>query len=153
MTMKVVMALGIIGFVAVFTSVLFSERDRARAPKPREAVLTPIEGKLDIRAIDDIRVNGRRILLCGVAFTKPASMRDLMTESAKRDFQARPVACKRIGSGTPCDGNVAATFGDRIVAQCITADGVDIAEAFSKAGYLCDLPGQSGGHYTACTRP
>lgn len=151
--MKIAMGLGILAFAAVFTTVLFSQRDQKRAPKPKVAVLTPIEGKLDIRAVDDIRVNGRKILLCGVAFTKSASMRDLMTETAKRDFQAKPVTCKRIGSGTPCDGNVAATFGDRIVAQCITADGVDIADAFSKAGYLCDLPGQSGGHYAACARP
>ncbi len=147
------MGLGVLAFATLFTVVLFSQRDRSRAPRPREAVLTPIAGKLDIRAIDDIRVNGQKLVLCGVSYTRPASMRDLMTETARRDFQSRDVTCKRIGAGTPCDGNTAATFGGRIVAQCITSDGVDIADAFSKAGYLCDLPGQSGGHYTACARP
>ncbi len=147
------MGLGVLAFVALFTTVLFSQRNKSRAPAPRAAVLTPIEGRLDIRAIDDIRVNGQKLLLCGVSFTKPAAMRDILTETARRDFQSKVVTCRRIGAGTPCDGNVAATFGGRVVAQCITADGVDIADAFSKAGYLCDLPGQSGGHYTACARP
>jgi hypothetical protein len=145
------LALALIVFAAGFTALLMAQRDKPRAARPA-AVQAPIEGKLDIRAIDDLRVGGAKILLCGVSATRPRAMRGLLTEAARRDYQGRPVSCRRIGAGTPCDGNVAAKFGDATVVQCLTAEGVDIAAAFSAAGYLCDVPGQSGGAYTACAQ-
>ncbi len=142
----------ILGFIAAFTAVLTTQKNRARPRAPAPAVLAPIEGKLDIRSIDDIRVGGHKILLCGVAFAKQASMRALVTEVARRDYQGVPVICRRVGAGTPCDGNMAARFGESIVVQCLTGGDIDLAAKFSDLGFLCDVPAQSGGRYKACSK-
>jgi hypothetical protein len=145
-------ALAILGFVAAFTALFTTQKNRARPRAPAPAVLAPIEGKLDIRSIDDIRVGGHKILLCGVTFARSPSMRALVTEAAHRDYQGEPVTCKRVGAGTPCDGKMAAKFGDSIVVQCMIAGDVDLATRFSDRDFLCDVPAQSGGRYKACSK-
>lgn len=144
------LALVVLGFAAAFTAVLTAQKNRARPQKP-VAVLPPIEGKLDIRSIDDLRVGRHKILLCGVAFAKPPSMRALVTEAARRDYQGEPVICKRVGAGTPCDGKMASRFGESVVVQCLTNGDIDLAATFSDRGFLCDVPAQSGGLYRTCS--
>ena len=146
------LGLAILSFVAVFMAVLMAQKNRPRPQKPAPVALASIEGKLDIRSIDDIRVGGRKILLCGVAFAKPRSMRALVTEAARRDYQGKAVKCRPVGAGTPCDGKTAAKFDGSTIVQCMTAAGVDLAAEFSERGFLCDVPAQSGGHYKACSK-
>ncbi|CCV12481.1 hypothetical protein [Mesorhizobium sp. STM 4661] len=122
----------------------------SRPPKP-QAALAPFDGKLAVQAIDDLRVAGRKILLCGVAFTKPRSMRALVTEAVRRDYQGLALTCKPVGTGTPCDGNVASKFGDAIVVQCFTSDGVDLAAKLAENGILCGQPAQAGSTYKSCS--
>lgn len=107
-------------------------------------------GKLDIRAMDDMRVGGRKLVLCGVTFAKPRAMEQVVREQARRGFQGRQVDCMQVGGGTPCDGRAAASFGGATVAQCRTSEGLDLAREFAERGYLCDLPAQSGGAYRGC---
>ncbi|RWK60422.1 hypothetical protein [Mesorhizobium sp.] len=121
----------------------------AREPKP-QAALEPFDGKLSIQAVDDLRVAGRKIVLCGVAFTKPQSMRAMVTEAARRDYQGLALTCKPVGNGTPCDGNVASKFGDAIVVQCLTSDGADLAAKLAENGILCGQPAQAGSIYKSC---
>src|SRR5690606_35483224 len=135
-----------------FTAVLTSQKNRARPQRPTLAVLAPIEGRLDIRSIDDIRVGRHKILLCGVAFAKPPSMKALVTEAARRDYQGQAVVCQRIGAGTPCDGKMASRFGESVVVQCLTDGDIDLAATISDRGFLCDVPAQSGGRYKACSK-
>jgi hypothetical protein len=84
------------------------------------------------------------------AFT--AVLTTLVTEAARRDYQGVPVICRRVGAGTPCDGKMAAKFGDSIVVQCMIGGDVDLATRFSERDFLCDVPAQSGGHYKACSK-
>jgi len=124
---------------------------RARQPRPRPvAAPTPIEGTLDVRAIDDFRVGSRQVILCGVAFTSGAAMREIAAGAARRDFQGKRVTCRPVGGGTPCDGRAASSFKGTPVAQCITEDGKDIAAELSARRILCDVPAHSGGYYGAC---
>jgi hypothetical protein len=122
---------------------------RPQTPKP-QAALEPFDGKLSIQAIDDLRVAGRKIVLCGVAFTKPRSMLAMVTEAARRDYQGLALTCKPVGKGTPCDGNVASKFGDAIVVQCLTSDGTDLAAKLAETGILCGQPVQAGSTYKSC---
>lgn len=122
---------------------------RSQPPKP-QAALEPFDGKLVVQAIDDLRVGNHQILLCGVAFTKPQSMRAMVTEVARRDYQGLALACKPVGTGTPCDGNIASTFGDATVVQCFTSDGTDLAAKLIEKGILCGQPAQSGSVYKPC---
>ncbi|MER8871740.1 hypothetical protein NKI04_17700 [Mesorhizobium sp. M0814] len=118
-------------------------------PKPA-AALEPFEGKLTVQSIDDLRVAGRKIVLCGVAFTRPQSMRAMVTEAARRDYQGLALTCKPVGTGTPCDGNVAPKFGDAVVVQCLTSAGTDLAAKLVEAGILCGQPAQAGSTYKSC---
>lgn len=122
---------------------------RSQRPKP-QAALEPFDGKLSIQAVDDLRVAGRKILLCGVAFTKPRSMRAMLTEAARRDYQGLALTCKPVGTGTPCDGKVASKFGGAIVVQCLTSDGTDLAAKLAENGILCGQPAQAGSTYKSC---
>jgi hypothetical protein len=125
--------------------------NNARQSRPKAvSAPAPIVGKVNFRAIDDFRVGNRQVILCGVAFTKGAAMRELATEAARKEFHGKPVNCRPVGSGTPCDGRAAATFKNVPVAQCITEDGRDIAAELSTRQILCDFPAHSGGYYTAC---
>jgi hypothetical protein len=118
-----------------------------RTPRP-QAALEPFDGKLSIQAIDDLRVAGRKIVLCGVAFSKPRSIRAMVTEAAaRRDYQGLALTCKPVGKGTPCDGNVASRFGDAIVVQCLTSD---LAAKLAENGILCGQPAQAGSTYKSC---
>ncbi|MER8395454.1 hypothetical protein NKH10_26890 [Mesorhizobium sp. M1340] len=65
---------------------------RAPAPKPME-VLTSFDGTLAVQSIDDLRVAGRKIVLSGVVFTKPQSMRATVTEAVRRDYQGLALTC------------------------------------------------------------
>ncbi|MCP9234029.1 hypothetical protein NMG46_28120 [Mesorhizobium sp. LMG 17147] len=154
------MSLKKIGLLALVASVfaigffvIIMERGtkvRSQPPKPL-ATLEPFEGKLAIQSIDDLRVAGRKIVLCGVAFAKPQSLRAIVTEAVRRDYQGLVLNCKTVGTGTPCDGNVASKFGDAIVVQCFTSDGTDLAAKLAEGGILCGLPAQAGSTYKSCS--
>jgi len=107
-------------------------------------------GLLRINSMSDFRVGSRKIILCGVSFTKPRQMENIIIERARHDFQGKSLNCKQVGGGTPCDGRAATAFRDAIVAQCFSANQEDIATQMSQRGFLCDLPAQSGGAYVSC---
>ncbi|PTE09477.1 hypothetical protein [Mesorhizobium helmanticense] len=136
-----------VGFLVVITKK--GTDIHSRPPKPQTA-LQPFDGKLAIQSIDDLRVGNRKIVLCGVAFTKPQSMRAMVTEAARRDYQGLALTCKPVGSGTPCDGNIASKFGDATVVQCVTSDGADLAAKLAENGILCGQPAQAGSTYKSC---
>jgi len=117
-----------------------------------KAATVPVtfSGKLDIRSMTNIWAAGRRVVLCGVSFNKPAAMEPLVREQARHAFQGTEVDCVQVGGGTPCDGRAAVVFEGAPVVQCRSSDGSDIAGKFSGLGYLCDVPAQSGGAYNAC---
>ncbi|RWF79158.1 MAG: hypothetical protein EOS26_02775 [Mesorhizobium sp.] len=148
--------IGLLAFVALAFAVGFFviivEKGTPVRPQPPklQAALEPFEGKLFVQAVDDLRVAGRKIMLCGVAFTKPGSMRAMVTEAARRDYQGLALTCKPVGTGTPCDGNVASKFGDAIVVQCLTSDGMDLAAKLAENGILCGQPAQAGSTYKSC---
>jgi hypothetical protein len=128
-------------------------REHERAGQGDAAAAKPavtFNGKLDIRTLADLRVGGRKVLLCGVAFSRPASMEPFMRERARRAFQGTEVACVQVGGGTPCDGRAAPSFNGAIVAQCHMKDGSDLAARLADSGFVCDAPEQSGGAYHAC---
>jgi hypothetical protein len=119
----------------------------------RAAMITnPImlSGLFDIRTMTDIRVAGRKVVLCGVSFDKPVPLETLVREQARRAFQGSKVVCVQVGGGTPCDGRTPPVFENTPVVQCRRSDGSDIARELSDLGYLCDVPTQSGGAYHAC---
>jgi hypothetical protein len=127
-----------------------SHREAGRHDFAAAKPAVEFSGRLDIRTMTDLRVHGRKMMLCGVLYAKPASMEPLVREQARRMFQGTEVECVQVGGGTPCDGRAAPSFDGAIVAQCRTKDGSDIARKLSDSGYLCDLPAQSGGVYHAC---
>ncbi|UDL91641.1 hypothetical protein LGH82_10610 [Mesorhizobium sp. PAMC28654] len=136
-------------FAVAFLGIIVSQKGAPPPPK-RLAVVRPFEGKLNIQSIDDLRVGGRKILLCGAAFTKPQALRQLITQAARRDYQGLGVACKPVGAGTPCDGKVASRFGDAFVVQCLMPDGADLAARLTQGGMLCGQPAQAGDAYKPC---
>jgi hypothetical protein len=114
---------------------------RGSPPPARPAAAPkPFDGKLAIPSIDDLRVGGRKILLCGAAFSRPQAMRALVTKAARRDYQGLILTCKPVGAGTPCDGKIASRFGDTLVVQCLTAEGEDLATMLTQGGILCGQP-------------
>lgn len=142
----------LIVFGISYYSILMSAKEVE--PKAAMPVLSePIVGPLNISAIDRYAIGAQAITLCGVAYTKPNGLREIYLDAARVVFQGKQVTCKMVGAGTPCDGRSAASFAGTIVAQCMTSDGTDIAAYLSARGMLCDLPGQSGGAYTACKTP
>ncbi|MEI8699551.1 hypothetical protein [Mesorhizobium sp. ISC15] len=145
------LALVALAFAIGFFAIIVKKGTPVRSQPPRpQAALEPFDGKLSIQAVDDLRVGGRKIVLCGVAFTKPQSMRAMVTEAARRDYQGLALTCKPVGTGTPCDGNVASKFGDAIVVQCLTSDGTDLAAKLAENGILCGQPAQAGPIYKSC---
>ncbi|MER8974421.1 hypothetical protein [Mesorhizobium sp. M0145] len=146
-----VLAFIALAFVGGFLFIIVNKGTSRYAPAPKPvAVLTPFDGKLTVQSIDDLRVAGRKIVLCGVAFTRPQSMRAMVTEAARRDYQGLALTCKPVGTGTPCDGNVAPKFGDAVVVQCLTSGGTDLAAKLVEAGILCGQPAQAGSTYKSC---
>lgn len=133
-----------VGFMAVIVS------QRGKLPPLRSAALSPFTGKLAVPSIDDLRVGGRKIVLCGAASTKPLALRNMVTEAARRDFQGLVLNCKPVGSGTPCDGKTGARLGDAVVVQCFVPDGDDLAAVLTQRGLLCGQPSQIGTTYRAC---
>ncbi|MEV8645357.1 hypothetical protein AB0V79_27270 [Mesorhizobium ciceri] len=148
--MNKLIAIPVVGlvFAVGFMAVIVSQRDKPR-PQPR-ATLSPFTGHLNIPSIDDLRVGGRKVVLCGVASTKPLALRDMVTEATRRDFQGMVLNCKPVGSGTPCDGNTGARLGDAVVVQCFMPDGGDLAAVLTEMGLLCGQPGQARATYRAC---
>ncbi|MER8504118.1 hypothetical protein [Mesorhizobium sp. M0204] len=146
------LALIALAFGVAFLAAVAAQRGKssAQAPKPPVA-LQPFAGGLDIPSIDNLRVAGRKIVLCGVAFTKPQSMRTMVTEAVRRDYQGIVLTCKPVGTGTPCDGSVAPKFRDAFVVQCLTPDGTDLAAKLVESGILCGQPAQAGSIYKSCT--
>ncbi|TIP85364.1 MAG: hypothetical protein E5X63_15180 [Mesorhizobium sp.] len=145
------LALVALAFAIGFFAVILEKGTPVRQPPPRpQAALEPFDGKLSIQAVDDLRVAGRKIVLCGVAFTKPQSLRAIVTDAARRDYQGLALTCKPVGMGTPCDGNVASKFGDAIVVQCLTSDGTDLAAKLAENGILCGQSAQAGSTYKSC---
>ncbi|MER8548335.1 hypothetical protein NKH41_21820 [Mesorhizobium sp. M1169] len=146
-----ILALIALAFVGAFLLIIVNKGTNRFAPVPKPvAALTPFDGKLAIESVDDLRVAGRKIVLCGAAFTKPQSMRVLATAAMRRDYQGLALRCKPVGVGTPCDGNVAPNFRDAAVVQCLTSDGTDLAAKLIEAGILCGLPAQAGSAYKSC---
>lgn len=140
-----------LAFGISFLSIILIQKNQPNAPALRpSASFDVFSGKLTIPAIDDLRVGSRKILLCGVAFAKPQSIRAMVTEVARRDYQGLALTCKPVGKGTPCDGNVASKFGDAIVVQCLTPDGADLAAKLAENGILCGQPAQAGSTYKSC---
>lgn len=138
-------------FAVMFLGIVVKQRIKPNMPAPKSAeTLRPFDGKLAVQSIDDLRVGGRKILLCGAAFTKPQSIRSMVTDAARRDYQGLAVSCKPVGTGTPCDGNVASKFGDAVVVQCFTLDGMDLAVKLTQDGLLCGQPTQAGTTYKPC---
>ncbi|TJU89837.1 MAG: hypothetical protein E5Y15_01525 [Mesorhizobium sp.] len=145
------LALLCLAFAVGFFAIIVEKGTPRRPPPPKpQAAIEPFDGKLFIQAVDDLRVGKRKIVLCGVAFTKPGSMRALVTEAARRGYQGVALTCKPVGMGTPCDGNVATKFGDAIVVQCLTSDGADLAAKLAENGILCGQPAQAGSTYKSC---
>ncbi len=126
------------------------ERRTTHAGAEATKAAATFSGKLDIRTMVDLRVGRQRVTLCGVSFSKPASMEPLVRKQARSSFQNSEVDCVQVGGGTPCDGRSAPVFEGGPVVQCRGPDGSDIATALSASGYLCDVPAQSGGAYKAC---
>lgn len=153
MTMKkmALLVLAALGFATLMLYMLGGQDRSATRPAAGNAP-EPLafSGKLDIRAMDDLRVGGRKVMLCGVGFTRPRTLEPIAREQARKGHQGRDLDCVQVGGGTPCDGRVSPTFGDAVVAQCRTAQGTDLAQELSEQGYLCDLPAQSGGTYRNC---
>lgn len=147
---------GLLTFIAMifamgFLSVILIQKSRLNATVTMPStLLQPFHGKLAIVAIDDFRVSGYRILLCGVGFTRPQSMRELVTEAARREFQGLALTCNPVGTGTPCDGRIASKFGDKLVVQCFTSDGMDLAAKLVENGILCGQTAQAGSAYKPC---
>ncbi|MER8772045.1 hypothetical protein NKH63_25380 [Mesorhizobium sp. M0960] len=140
-----------LAFAGGFLFIVINKGTNIRTPAPAPVeVLTSFGGKLAIQSIDDLRVAGRKIVLCGVAFTKPQSLRAMVAEAMRRDYQGLALTCKPVGSGTPCDGNVAPKFRDAVVVQCLTSDGTDLAAKLVEAGILCGQPAQAGSTYKSC---
>lgn len=127
-----------------------SQDEAGRRAKAGSREPVAFSGSLDIRAMDDMRVGGRKIVLCGVSFARPRAMEKLVREEARRTFQGRRLDCIQVGGGTPCDGRAAASFGGSLVAQCFTEERLDVARELAARGYLCDRPAQSGGVYRGC---
>lgn len=137
-------------FSTLVLYLLVENRANTAASRKAPAAPTSFGGRLDIQRIDDLRVGGRKIILCGVSFAKPPALEQLARDQARRAFQGVDVICTAVGNGTPCDGRVAPRFNDAVVAQCFTADKRDIAAELSARKILCDRAGQSGGVYPAC---
>ncbi|MER8867820.1 hypothetical protein NKI19_29680 [Mesorhizobium sp. M0751] len=146
-----ILALLVAVFATAFLVITVTTKRGPTATSVRaSAALKPLDGKLAIQSIDDFRVGSRKILLCGVAFRKPWSMRALMTEALRRDYNGLVVTCRPVGTGTPCDGNMASKLGDAVVVQCFMADGTDLAERLIESGLLCGQPAQAGSTYRTC---
>ncbi|MER8383470.1 hypothetical protein [Mesorhizobium sp. M1399] len=140
-----------LAFAVAFLSIIIAQRGNPNVPTPNPpSALQSVEGKLSIQSIDDLIVGAHRIILCGVAFEKPQSMRAMVTEAARRDYQGLALICKRVGTGTPCDGNVASKFGAAIVVQCFMPGGLDLATKLVQDGILCGKPAQAGTTYKPC---
>ncbi|MER9419171.1 hypothetical protein NKI95_24960 [Mesorhizobium sp. M0306] len=151
--MTAVFAFVALAFAGGFLFIAINKGTNIRAPASKPvAVLTPFDGKLVVQSIDDLRVAGHKIVLCGVAFAKPQSMRVIVTEAARRDYQGLALTCKPVGAGTPCDGNIAPKFRDAVVVQCLTSDGTDLATKLVEAGILCGQPAQAGSTYKSCAQ-
>ncbi|MER8453922.1 hypothetical protein NKJ46_30230 [Mesorhizobium sp. M0166] len=138
-------------FVSGFLGLIVTQRDSSRAPLKPLTALEPLHGAFFIQTIDDLRVGGHKIMLCGVAFTKPQSMRGMVTEAARRDYQGVALTCKPVGTGTPCDGNVAPKYADAVIVQCFTSDGADLAAKLVESGILCGQSAQAGTTYRPCS--
>lgn len=145
------LALLALAFAVGFFAIIVEKGTPRRPPPPKpQAAIEAFDGKLFIQAVDDLRVGNRKIVLCGVAFTKPQSLRAIVTDAARRDYQGLALTCKPVGMGTPCDGNVASKFADAIVVQCLTSDGADLAAKLAENGILCGQPAQAGSTYKSC---
>lgn len=151
--MKKVGLLGLIAlvFAAGFLGLVTVQSDRSTAPLKPSITPERLEGAFSIQRIDDLRVGGHKILLCGVAFSRPHAMRAMVTDVARRAYQGLALTCKPVGSGTPCDGNTAPRFGGAIVVQCFTSDGSDLGAKLVESGVLCGQPAQAGSTYKPCS--
>ena len=143
------LAISAVLFGAGFLGIVVMQRGSPPPARPAAAP-KPFDGKLAIPSIDDLRVGGRKILLCGAAFSRPQAIRALVTEAARRDYQGLILTCKPVGAGTPCDGNIASRVGDTLVVQCLTAEGKDLATLLTQGGILCGQPVQAGATYKSC---
>jgi hypothetical protein len=85
------------------------------------------------RVIDALRlwVGPTKVRLCGITMEVSSEMlgRDGRPPRTLEDFvQHKTITCKRVGSGTPCDGRMPAVEHGHAVAQCFV-DGIDIVSS------------------------
>src|SRR5690606_31719703 len=76
--------LGALLLVAAFLWLAVDRKDSPRQAPPRPAA-QPLEGRIDFRSLDDIRVGGSRIILCGVVNGRPAAMGVILTDARSEE--------------------------------------------------------------------
>lgn len=145
----------IVGFICFCAFILFLlNREFKASFSQNKASSLPhhiqLSGRFQIISSNDLRVSGKKIVLCGVSFTKSKQVERLLLSAAQRALEGKDVNCIQVGGGTPCDGKAAIRYGDAPVVQCFTSDRQDIAKVLSDKGITCDIPAQSGGHYRSC---
>ena len=145
-----IIALGVVMFSGAFLGLIrYQQATRVLANAP-PAKPVSLAGKLDVHTADDLRVAGRRIRLCGVTVNAPASIRNMVTDAIKREFQGMDLTCAGVGAGTPCDGQLASAPDGAVVVQCRDKDGRDIAALLVERRLFCGNPAQAGQAYAAC---
>lgn len=121
-------------------------------PEVREKI-TGIKGPLNVIDVDSFVVAGTAVDLCGVRFTRNPSLKRMISENVRAQYNGKFVRCSAVNSRdntTPCDGRAPTRVGKSIIAQCLIDGETDLAAELSAKGYLCDFPAHSGGVYTEC---
>lgn len=91
--------------------------------------------------------DGIRIRLCGVNAPEKNDPSGKEATAFLIDLiQKKHVACKVVGSGTPCDGRSKSRSYNRIVAQCFINE-EDIAKKLVEYDHAKDVKKYSGGYY------
>lgn len=89
-----------------------------------------------------------RVRLCGIDAPERRDARYAEAKTALRSLLAgKPITCRVVGNGTPCDGRSKPKNRDRSIAQCFLPDGSDVAAHMVRRRLACDWETYSGGHY------
>lgn len=114
--------------VALVVLVIAMLRYGIEAKPRRTAQAQSFSGTLDVRNPNDIRVGGRRVILCRTVNILSPSLASLAGETLQKEFKGRSVACNPVGLGTSCDGRSPTMVAGAFVAQCRLDKGNDLAE-------------------------
>lgn len=88
------------------------------------------------------------VRLCGIdAPERRAAGHQAAKAALSALFAGKPITCRAVGNGTPCDGRSPPRNRDRWIAQCFLPDGTDVAIQMLKSGHACECPNYSGGKY------